>query len=76
LRTIFLKAAIVLQKDHHDEIVDTEAGEAGQRRGARIPCKVSGGPDIRSVAEALRSHSRGSEKVIDVYSPSLLSIVR
>jgi hypothetical protein len=30
----------------------------------------------RSVAEALRSHSRGSEKVIDVYSPPILRLVR
>jgi hypothetical protein len=26
LRTNFLKAAIVLQKDHHDEMVDARAG--------------------------------------------------
>src|SRR5215211_1745751 len=43
-RGIFSKGPIVLQKDHRGEIVDAEAGEAGQGGGATIPCKVSGAP--------------------------------
>jgi hypothetical protein len=76
LRTIVPRAAIVLQKDHHDEIVDAEAGEAGQRRGARIPCKVSGASPLQGVAEPLRSHSRGSQRVLEVYSSVILKLVR
>jgi len=32
LRTIVPRAAIVLQKDHHDEIVDAEAGSRSKMR--------------------------------------------
>jgi hypothetical protein len=50
--------------------------EAGKRRGARIPCEVPEVPiSTRRVAEALRSHSRGSEKVIEAYSPLILKLV-
>jgi hypothetical protein len=76
LRTIVPRAAIVLQKDHHDEIVDAEAGEAGQRRGARIPCEVSGYPTIRIAMEAGRIDPRRAEKVIEVYSLSIVKMVR
>src|SRR5215208_4429584 len=58
--------------------------EAGQRRGARTPCKVSGAPPpirkvappIRKVAEALRRQPRGSQRVLEVSSPFILMLVR
>jgi hypothetical protein len=31
---------------------------------------------LEGAAEALRSHSRGSQKVLEVYSPSILRLVR
>jgi hypothetical protein len=49
--------------------------EAGQRRGATIPCEVSGYPTIRIATEAGRIDPRRAEKVIDVYSPLTLRIV-
>jgi hypothetical protein len=39
-----------------------------------IPSTLS--PYIRGVAEALRSHPRGSQKVLERYSPSILKLVR
>jgi hypothetical protein len=50
--------------------------EAEQTRGATIPCKVSGVPTIRNATEALRSYSRRSQRVSDVYSPPILRLVR
>jgi hypothetical protein len=44
LRTIFPKVAIVVQKDHTGTRWSMPGLEAGQRRGARIPCEVSGVP--------------------------------
>jgi hypothetical protein len=76
LRTIFPRAALALQKDHRYERSMLGGLEAGQRRGATIPCKVSGGLTIRSVAEALRSQSRGSQRASEVYSPTILKLVR
>jgi hypothetical protein len=75
-RGIFSKGPIVLQKDHHDETVDAEAGEAGQRRGAGIPCDVSGYPTIRIAMEAGRIDPRSSKKVIEMYSSLALKLVR
>jgi hypothetical protein len=69
-------SALVLQTDHRDEIVDAEAGEAGQRRGARIPCDVSGYPTIRIAAEAGRIDPRRAEKVIETHSSLALKLVR
>jgi len=43
--------------------------EAGQRRGARIPCEVSGYSTIRIAMEAGRIDPRRAEKVIGMYSP-------
>src|SRR5215212_7894072 len=50
--------------------------EAGQRRGARTPCKVSGASPLEGVAEALRSYPRGSQRVLEVYSSPILKLVR
>jgi hypothetical protein len=47
--------------------------ETGQRRGARIPFEVQ---LLEGVAEALRSHPRRSQKVIEVYSLLALNLVR
>jgi hypothetical protein len=43
----------------------------------RIPCEVPGAPPpLEGVAKALRSHSRRSQRVFEVYSPSILNLVR
>jgi hypothetical protein len=48
--------------------------ETGQRRGARIPFEV---PQLlEGVAEALRSHPRRSQRVLEVYSLLALNLVR
>jgi len=73
---MFSKGPIVLQKDHRYEMVDAEAGEAGQRRGARIPCEVSGYATIRIATEAGRIDPRRAEKVIEMYSSLALKLVR
>jgi hypothetical protein len=50
--------------------------EAGQRRGVRSLVRVLEPPPLEGVAEALRSHPRGSQRVLEVYSPLLLKLVR
>jgi len=50
--------------------------EAGQRRGARIPCEVSGYSTIRIAMEAGRIDPRRAEKVIGMYSSLALKLVR
>jgi hypothetical protein len=51
------------------EAVEARGLEAGQRRGARIPCE---GSELHrpfvGVVEALRSHPRGSQRVIEVFT--------
>src|SRR5687767_10423822 len=51
--------------------------EVGQIRGATITCKVVGVlPPSEGVAEALRSHSHGSQRASEVSSPLILRLVR
>jgi hypothetical protein len=49
--------------------------EADRRRGARIPCDVSGYP-LRIAMEAGRIDPRRAEKVIEMYSSLALKQVR
>ena len=49
--------------------------EAGQRRGARIPCEVCGYPTIRIAKETGRIDPRVSQRASEVYSPSKLKLV-
>ena len=45
------------------------------KTATRIACKVLPIPHIRNATEAVRSHSRGSQRVLELYSPSILKLV-
>jgi len=49
--------------------------EAGQIRGTRIPCEVSGDLPLESPQRPLQRLSGTSEEVLEVYSPSILKLV-
>jgi hypothetical protein len=45
--------------------------------GRENPCDSPGVPfPLEGVAEALRRHSRGSQRASEVYSPTILNLVR
>jgi hypothetical protein len=62
LGTIFPRAAIVLQKDVRDEAVDARVGRQVKDEARESPVRSLEYTPIRRVAEALRSHSRGSQR--------------
>src|SRR5215218_10097546 len=65
----------VLQ-DHRYEMVDARIWRQVQDEARESPVRFLESPKTtRRVAEALRSHSRGSERVLEVYSPSILNLV-
>jgi hypothetical protein len=65
----------VLQ-DHRYEMVDARVGRQVKDKGRQSPVTLLEYLPIRRVAEALRSHSRRSERVLEVYSLLALNLVR
>jgi hypothetical protein len=75
LRTIFPRAAIVLQKDHRYEMVDARVWRQVKDEARESPVRFLEHPTIRIDPEALRSYSRGSQRVLELHSPSILKLV-
>jgi hypothetical protein len=57
-------------------MVDARVGRQVKGKARESPVRFLKPPSIRNATEAGRSHPRGSQRVLELYSPSILKLVR